>query len=161
MKHDVFISHSSADRETAAGACDALERRGLACWIAPRDIIPGQDYGEAIIEGIRGSRIFLLIFSGNTGESHQVRREIERAANQGLAIIPFRIEEVMPSKSLEYFISGAHWLDAIEPPLTGISTISAMSSASFWRAPRPRSDACPKREPRRPPPPPPPPDATS
>lgn len=34
-----------------------------------------------------------------------------------MPIIPFRIEDVPPSKSMEYFISSPHWLDALTPPL--------------------------------------------
>ena len=117
MARDVFISHSSKDKSDAGAALAALEAAGHSCWIAPRDIVPGQDYGEAIIDGIRASRIFLLVLSASSVESPQVRRETERAANAGVAIIPFRIEDVQPSKSLEYFISSAHWLDAFPPPL--------------------------------------------
>ncbi len=117
MAHDVFISHSSKDRAAAEAVLEALERAGRKCWIAPRDIVPGQDYGEAIIDGIRGSRAFLLVLSASSIDSHQVRRETERAANAGVPIIPFRLEDVRPSKSLEYFISSAHWLDAFPPPL--------------------------------------------
>jgi hypothetical protein len=117
MAHDVFISHSSEDRPAAEAVLAALEGAGLACWIAPRDIVPGQDYGEAIIDGIRSSRVFLLVLSRSSVDSHQVRRETERAASAGRFIIPFRIEDVQPSKSLEYFISSAQWLDAFPPPL--------------------------------------------
>ena len=117
QKHDVFISHSSKDRAVGEAACAALERAGHRCWIAPRDIMPGEDYGEAIVDGIRASRVFLLIVSAQSVASPQVRRETERAANAGIAIIPFRIEDVLPSKSLEFFISSAHWLDAITRPM--------------------------------------------
>lgn len=115
--HDVFISHSSKDRAVGDAACAALERAGYTCWIAPRDIMPGDDYGEAIVDGIRASRIFLLIVSAQSIASPQVRRETERAGNAGIPIIPFRIEDVLPSKSLEFFISSAHWLDAITRPM--------------------------------------------
>src|SRR5688572_28634961 len=117
MTHDVFISHSSKDRAAAEAALAALERAGHRCWIAPRDIVPGQEYGEAIVDGIRASRLFLLVLSASSVDSPQVRRETERAANADIPIIPFRIEDVQPSKSLEYFISSAHWLDAFPPPL--------------------------------------------
>ncbi len=42
-----------------------------------------------------------------------MRREVERAVSKGLHVLPFRIENVPLSKSLEYFISTQHWLDAI------------------------------------------------
>jgi predicted metalloprotease with PDZ domain len=44
----VFISYSSADRKTAERICFRLEQADLACWMAPRDIAPGADWGEAI-----------------------------------------------------------------------------------------------------------------
>ncbi len=98
-------------------ACALLERRGYRCWIAPRDILPGKEWGEAIVDGIRGARLFVLIFSANANDSPQVRREVERAVHHRLPIVPFRIEDVSPAKSLEYFMSAPHWLDALTPPL--------------------------------------------
>ena len=117
MTHDVFISYSSKDKSTADAVCAKLEQQGVRCWIAPRDIRPGQEWGEAIIDGIEGSRSFLLIFSSHANESQQIKREVERAVNRDLMIVPFRIEDVAPAKTLEYFISTPHWLDALTPPL--------------------------------------------
>ena len=117
MGHDVFISYSSHDKKVADAACALIERRGHRCWIAPRDIVSGMEWGKAIVDGIRGARVFVLIFSANANRSPQVNREVERAVSHGLPIIPFRIEDVAPSDSLEYFISSQHWLDALTPPL--------------------------------------------
>ena len=46
----------------------------------------------------------------------QVRREVGRAVHKGLIVLPFRVEDVLPIKSLEYFLSSQHWLDAFPPP---------------------------------------------
>ncbi len=59
----------------------------------------------------------MLVFSSNSNNPPQVMREVERAASKGIAILPLRIEDVAPSKSMEYFISRTHWLDALTPPL--------------------------------------------
>jgi hypothetical protein len=96
MAHDVFISYSSEDKPVADAACSTLEGRGIRCWIAPRDIRPGQDWGEAIIEGISQARVMVLVFSGHANHSPQVIREVERAVHRGLVIIPLRIEAVVP-----------------------------------------------------------------
>jgi hypothetical protein len=117
MGHDVFISYSSKDKPTADAVCATLESGGVRCWIAPRDILPGMDWGEAIVDGIKRCRVMILVFSSNANSSPQIRREVERAVNKGVPIIPFRIEEVMPTRSLEYFISTPHWMDAMTPPL--------------------------------------------
>jgi hypothetical protein len=59
----------------------------------------------------------LVIFSSNANSSPQVRREIERAVSKEKIIIPFRIEDVLPSDALEFALSNTHWLDAITPPM--------------------------------------------
>ena len=59
----------------------------------------------------------VLIFSSSAKDSHQIRREIERAVSKSKPIIPVRIEEVMPTKSMEYFLGAIHWLDALTPPI--------------------------------------------
>jgi hypothetical protein len=117
MAHDIFISYSTKDKPTADTICAALEANGIRCWIAPRDILPGSDWGEAIIDAIHACRIMVLVFSGHSNDSSQIKREIERAVNAGIPVVPFRIEDVLPSKTLEYFISTQHWLDALTPPL--------------------------------------------
>lgn len=117
MESKVFISYSSKDKPVGDAACAVLERCGYPCWIAPRDILPGREWGEAIIEGIESSSVFVLVFSSNANNSPQIRREIERAVHHGLVVVPFRIEDVAPVGSMEYFMSAPHWLDALTPPL--------------------------------------------
>lgn len=115
--HDVFISYSSQDGEVADAVCTGLEEDGLKVWIAPRDILPGKLWGEAIIDAINGARCMVIIFSSHSNRSGQVIREIERAAGKMVPIIPFRIEDVPATKSMEYFLSSPHWLDALDPPV--------------------------------------------
>jgi TIR domain len=117
MKFDVFISYSSRDKTAADAACAVLESAGIRCWIAPRDIKPGGEYGAAIISAIERCRVMVLIFSSSANKSHQIHREIERAVSKGVPIVPVRIEEVVPTKSMEYFLGGIHWLDALTPPI--------------------------------------------
>jgi hypothetical protein len=117
MEYDVFVSYSHPDKASADAACATLEQAGIRCWIAPRDIVPGMDWSEAIINAIEGAKVFVLIFSKHANVSQQIKREVERAVNKGLPIIPVRIEDAAPSKALEYFISTPHWLDAFTPPL--------------------------------------------
>jgi len=109
---DVFVSHSSKDVAKATAVVATLEQDGVRCWIAPRNIVPGSQYGEAILRGIENCQLMVLVFSSHANESPQIMREVERAVHHGMKIIPFRIENVNPSKNLEYFISSPHWLDA-------------------------------------------------
>jgi WD40 repeat protein len=113
---DVFISYSGKDKPVADAACAALEGANVRCWMAPRDISPGRDYGESIITAIEGAKVLVLLFSESANASPQIKREVERAVSKGLPIVPVRIADVMPTGSLEYFISSPHWLDAFPPP---------------------------------------------
>ena len=117
MAHDVFISYSANDKPIAEAMCSTLESNGLRCWIAPRDILPGMDWGGSIIDAIASSRVMVLVLSSNSNSSSQVKREVERAVNKDVIVIPFRIEDVSLSKSLEYQLSSTHWMDAVTPPI--------------------------------------------
>jgi len=117
MAHDVFISHSVKDKTAADAVCAILESNGIRCWIAPRDVTPSMEWSECIIEAIEQSRIMVLVFTAHANNSHQIRREVERAVNRGVAILPLRIENITPGRALEYFIGNVHWLDALTPPL--------------------------------------------
>jgi len=117
MAYDVFISYAKEDKIVADAVCATLESHAVRCWIAPRDVLPGMAYGEAIIDAIRGCRIMILVFSSKSNASPHIPKEIERAVSAGVAVIPFRIEDVMPGKSLDYFIGSVHWLDALTRPL--------------------------------------------
>lgn len=114
---DAFISYSAEDKRVADAACAVLERHEIRCWIAPRDLLPGMDWGEGIIDAINDSRVMVLVYSASANALPQIKREVERAVHRGMPIIPFRIEDMPMSKSLEYFISSPHWLDAFTPPL--------------------------------------------
>jgi uncharacterized protein with WD repeat len=118
MAHDVFISHSSDDKTISDAVCATLEGRGIRCWVAPRDILAGANWGESIVDAITESRVMVLILSSSSNISPQVMREVERAVNKGTVIIPLRVEDIPLSKSLEYFLSMAHWLDAFSGPLS-------------------------------------------
>jgi len=117
MDSDVFISYSNKDKNTADAVCSIMEQNGIRCWMAPRNITPGLPFAEAIIDGIKGSRIFVLIYSSNSNNSSQVIKEVDRAVQYKLAIIPFRLEDVPMTKQLEYYVSNVHWMDALTPPL--------------------------------------------
>ena len=119
MAHDVFISYSSIDKTAADTVCSILEQNGISCWMAPRDITPGFDFAEAIIDGINSSKLFILLYSSNSNNSKQVIREVDRAVHTGLPVINLRLEDVPLSKQLEYYLGSVHWLDAMTPPLEG------------------------------------------
>jgi hypothetical protein len=114
---EVFVSYSQPDREAAFELVTHVEAQGLHCWVAPRDVAPAADWAAEIIEAIAAARVMVLLFSASANTSPQVRREVERAVHRGVSVLPFRLADVMPSASLEYFLSSQHWLDAFPGPM--------------------------------------------
>ena len=117
MPAEVFISYSSKDKKIADAVCHYLEERSIRCWIAPRDVQHGREWADVIVEAIAGCKLIVLVFSSSANDSPIVKREILLAVNKEIVIIPFRIENVLPERSMELFISANHWLDAISPPV--------------------------------------------
>jgi hypothetical protein len=129
MAHDVFLSHSSKNKTAADAICHALESNGVKCWIAPRDVKPGFEYAEELINGIKHCKIFLLIFSKESNVSKPVSKEIESAFRYEKTVIPFRIEDVEMRESLEYYLSNLHWLDAFPDDKEFDSLVRAVKNA--------------------------------
>jgi TIR domain-containing protein/YARHG domain-containing protein len=141
MAHDVFVSHSVKDKAVAEAIVARLEAESVTCWIAPRDVVPGADWGESIIDAIESSRLMILIFSRNADASPQIKREVERAVNKGVYIIPFRVDDIPPTKSLEYFISTSQWMDAFSPPLERhLDNLAKTVTAVLKRPPLPAAN---------------------
>ena len=110
---DVFISHSSIDSEVANRVVNFLEEKGISCWIAPRDIVPGSDWAASINTAITASKVFLVIYSANSSQSNQVAREMSLAESKnGVFVIPYKIDETPLSGSFEYFLGNSHWINA-------------------------------------------------
>ena len=105
MAHDVFISHSNQDKTVAHAMCSRLEQAGIRCWIAPRDVRPGRNWGSEIIRGLDNAKVMVVVLSANANTSRPVMKEVERAFDKGIVIIPVRTEEVEPSEALEFFLT--------------------------------------------------------
>lgn len=112
---DVFISHARADRAPAEAILAACEARGLSCWIAPRDIVPGTTWADAIVHGIAEASVVVLVHSEATNASPMVLREIDAAAAARKPILPVRIDAALPKQGLAFYLSATHWFDAPAP----------------------------------------------
>ena len=120
------MCHASGDRDTATRVVEGLEANGVSCWIAPRDVPPGENYAQAILTAIGECRLLVLVFSSQANRSPHVAREVERAVSRGLAILPLRVEAVHPEGPLEYFVSSAQWVEATDQPLkAGLDELAA------------------------------------
>jgi TPR repeat protein len=114
MESIVFISFSSKDRSFARTICEALERRGIGCWISIRDIGPGENFQHAVFHAIRSAKVMVLVFSANSQNSDEVKKEIVLAGQCKLTVIPVRIEDVAPDGAFAYELATRQWVDLFE-----------------------------------------------
>ena len=119
MPPNVFISHASENAAIAERLVHFLELNGVPCWIVPRDVVPGQEYLEALASAIDDCAVFLILFSVNAAESVHVQNEIERAAAQGKPIILVRLDQtdITVNRGLHLLLARHHWLDASQGAL--------------------------------------------
>lgn len=110
----VFISYSSQDHEVAVKVCEALEGRGFGCWLASRDVSPGENFQEAIVKAICAVRAMVLVFTGSANHSDEIKKEIALASHSRLAVIPVRVENVPPTGAFLYELSTRQWIDAFD-----------------------------------------------
>lgn len=112
---DVFISHSSKDAAVAEKICGILEKNGISCWLAPRNIMPGDDWATAIAKAITTTKVFIIIYSANSAASTQVPKEIMLAGSKSSYIIPYKIDGTPLKENFEYHLGASHWISADIP----------------------------------------------
>jgi hypothetical protein len=115
--HDVYISYAQNDKPVADAMCAMLESNRIRCWIAPRDLMQRMDSLPQMMKAIDTCQVLVVIFSSHANNSLHVSKECTRAIDRGKIIIPFRIEDTLPSDAMKYLIGTPHWLDALTPPL--------------------------------------------
>jgi TolB-like protein/Flp pilus assembly protein TadD len=108
---DVFVSYASQDAAVANAIVAALERQGLKCWIAPRDVVPGSLYADGIVRAITGAKVFALVLSEHAIASSHVGKEIERASSNRRPIIALRTDLAPLTPAFQYFLSESQWID--------------------------------------------------
>ncbi|WP_058486873.1 trypsin-like peptidase domain-containing protein [Defluviitalea phaphyphila] len=116
MNH-IFISHALEDSPIAEALYEELEKKGLKCWMPSKNILAGQNYGEAIFNAIEKCSVIVIIFSSNSNSSQKIIRELQKAIDANKRIISFKIENINPSKDMEYYLTNAYNLDATNDTL--------------------------------------------
>jgi serine/threonine-protein kinase len=116
----VFVSYASQDGQVATHLCELLEAASIACWIAPRDVHPGQPYAAAIVHALNDCRALVLLVSQHSVASPHVHREVERASSKGRTVYSVRLDNAELPAELEYFLSANQWLDAAGKPVDTI-----------------------------------------
>lgn len=119
----VFISYATADRSEALKVCKEIERRGTRCWISTRDVPPGANYQEAIVQALRTARAVALVFSDAANTSDEIKKELSLASRYRIPVIALRLKDVEPSDAFAYELSTRQWIDAFDSRDTAIDTL--------------------------------------
>jgi len=140
----IFISYASIDQDVAETICDALQARGHTCWIACRDIGPGENFQESIVHAIRAARVMLLVFTSNANNSDEIKKELVLAGRHRVTVLPVRVEDVAPNDAFAYEFATRQWIDLfkdwereIDRLVTQISVIVAAPKAGESAAAKP------------------------
>jgi adenylate cyclase len=143
---DVFVSYASQDVATADAVVENLERQGIKCWIAPRDVTPGSQYADEIVGAINDAKILVLVLSEHAVASPHVGKEIERASSKRRRIIGLRTDAAPLTRSFEYFLSESQWIDVAALGMPGALTkltqaVEQGLAPSSWVSPGLGADA--------------------
>lgn len=120
----IFISYSSKEADVAKEVCAYLEKNGLNCWIAPRNVDPGGNYATQIVRAIRSCSILVLLASDNTNASGHVSNEVSLAFDNKKVIIPFKIRDITFSDEYLYFLGRKHWIEAHRDMSAGLNQLT-------------------------------------
>ena len=101
----VFISYSSRKQAYADAMRALLNHQGIATWMAPGDIPPGDTYTKVIVSAIKKCSCFLILLSNEALDSTWVLNETERAVNYNRPVIPVQMENVVINDKFELMLS--------------------------------------------------------
>ena len=111
-EYQIFISHSSKDKDAAWELCVSLERAGYACWIAPRDIPAGCKYELAIMSGIETCPVMIVVCTENILSSDYMLDEINAAKRRKKLIISaFLQKDFSFNEEYEFLLSRYQWVE--------------------------------------------------
>ena len=133
MEHDVFISYSTKNKEAAQAICHVLEQNEIRCWMAPRNIPPGSDYGDVIEDAIKCCKSVVVLFSETAAQSQYVKSEINIAFEEQKTIIPFRLDETPLKGQNRLILNKTHWIDAYPDYKTKFSDLVAAVALSLGK----------------------------
>ncbi len=113
IPRDVFICYRSTDQEMANRVVAELEADGNKCWIASRNLRPGdsQNYWTNIEQAIIDCKIFLVIHSSSAMFSDDVKKEMKIARLNEKPRLQFKIDESIPTSYFKDFFDGVPWID--------------------------------------------------
>ena len=120
----IFICFSSKDETVARDVVRHLEGKGLTCWISVRDVPPGQNYQETIVEAVESAKGLVFLFSENSAKSGEIKKELSLAGNANIPVFPLRLAPIMPTGALRYELATRQWIDLFGDPSQALNKLA-------------------------------------
>jgi hypothetical protein len=107
----IFICFSSKDEAIARDVVEFLEAAGLRCWISLRDVPPGHNYQETIVQALEASRGIVFLFSESSSKSGEIKKELSIGGSINTPVFPLRLAPITPTGALRYELATRQWID--------------------------------------------------
>ena len=149
FKYDVFLSHSSKDKEVVRAVAERLRADGLRVWFDEWALKPGDNLPRKLDDGLEESRVLVLCMSANAFGSDWTQLEagtfrFRDPMNKERRFIPLRLDAAPIEDSLAQFLyidwlpearerEYAKLLEACRPPLTQPIEEQELARARFER----------------------------
>lgn len=108
----VFVSYPKESFEAANKIMQYLEKSGIECFIAPRDIEGGKPYASELVAALGVCDIVLLVASHHINTSEHVANEVDVIVSMKKPILPVFIEDFVLSGELRYYLGRKQWVTA-------------------------------------------------
>lgn len=102
---DVFISYSRKDHARSENLTQILERDGISCWTAPRNLTNAYNYEEQIPNAISESKLVIFLISRNSIKAKGCQAEVAFAFDLKKVIIPIYLEKMELPVNLDFYLS--------------------------------------------------------
>jgi len=82
LPNEVFLSHSSLDRQFASDLAGMIRRHGIPVWYSQTNIVGAQQWQDEIGAALQRCDWFAIILSPQSADSMWVKREVSYALQQ-------------------------------------------------------------------------------
>ena len=110
FQYDVFLSHSSKDKDLVRSIAERLRADGLQVWFDEWVLTPGDSMPAKIEEGLEHSRVLVLCMSANAFAAEWAQLEagtfrFRDPLNAQRRFIPLRLDDAPINDSLATFLA--------------------------------------------------------